>query len=85
MFPTQIGVYHGKVRDVYFLGDEKIAMVATDRISAFDVVLLRSLRAGIKSDSNILFRSNKRLSFLIGSFQVRTQWFHTVISVSLSK
>lgn len=32
-------VYHGKVRDVYFLQGDLIAMVATDRISAFDVVL----------------------------------------------
>ena len=37
-FPGQTGVYHGKVRDVYFIGD-KLVMVATDRISAFDVVL----------------------------------------------
>ena len=37
-FPGQTGVYHGKVRDVYFMGD-RLAMVATDRISAFDVVL----------------------------------------------
>lgn len=32
-------VYHGKVRDVYFLAGDLIALVATDRISAFDVVL----------------------------------------------
>ncbi len=38
-FPKQKGVYHGKVRDVYFLEDELMLMVATDRISAFDVVL----------------------------------------------
>ena len=37
-FPGQQGVYHGKVRDVYNLGD-RLVMVATDRISAFDVVL----------------------------------------------
>ena len=37
-FPGQQGVYHGKVRDVYHLGD-RLVMVATDRISAFDVVL----------------------------------------------
>ena len=37
--PGQDHVYHGKVRDVYFLRDGRIAMVATDRISAFDVVL----------------------------------------------
>ena len=38
-FPGQDKVYHGKVRDVYFLDGERIAMIATDRISAFDVVL----------------------------------------------
>jgi phosphoribosylaminoimidazole-succinocarboxamide synthase len=38
-FPGQKGVYHGKVRDVYNINDEKLVMVATDRISAFDVVL----------------------------------------------
>ncbi|MCC5916878.1 MAG: phosphoribosylaminoimidazolesuccinocarboxamide synthase [Cryomorphaceae bacterium] len=36
-------VYHGKVRDVYFLDDKKIVMVATDRISAFDVVLPKGI------------------------------------------
>ena len=35
----QTGVYHGKVRDVYFVGDDTLVMVATDRISAFDVIL----------------------------------------------
>lgn len=38
-FPGQTDVYHGKVRDVYFLGQDHLAMVATDRISAFDVIL----------------------------------------------
>lgn len=38
-FPGQTGVYHGKVRDVYFIGDDLLCMVATDRISAFDVIL----------------------------------------------
>ncbi|MDR0575197.1 MAG: phosphoribosylaminoimidazolesuccinocarboxamide synthase [Tannerella sp.] len=38
-FPKQKSVYHGKVRDVYNINDEKLVMVATDRISAFDVVL----------------------------------------------
>ena len=38
-FPGQVGVYHGKVRDVYNIGQEKLVMVVTDRISAFDVVL----------------------------------------------
>ena len=38
-FPGQTDVYHGKVRDVYFIGDDRLCMVATDRISAFDVIL----------------------------------------------
>ncbi len=38
-FPGQTDVYHGKVRDVYFLGSDLLCMVATDRISAFDVIL----------------------------------------------
>jgi phosphoribosylaminoimidazole-succinocarboxamide synthase len=37
-FPGQTGVYHGKVRDVYFVKDKLIA-VASDRISAFDHIL----------------------------------------------
>lgn len=41
-FPGQKSVYHGKVRDVYNLGD-RLAMVATDRISAFDVVLPKGI------------------------------------------
>lgn len=38
-FPGQKSVYHGKVRDVYFINDDLLAMVVSDRISAFDVIL----------------------------------------------
>ena len=38
-FPGQTAVYHGKVRDVYTIKDDLMVMVATDRISAFDVIL----------------------------------------------
>ena len=41
-FPGQQSVYHGKVRDVYHLGD-RLVMVATDRISAFDVILPKGI------------------------------------------
>ena len=37
--PGVAEVYHGKVRDVYHLKDGRTILVATDRISAFDVVL----------------------------------------------
>ena len=42
-FPGQKSVYHGKVRDVYNINDEKLVMVATDRISAFDVILPKGI------------------------------------------
>lgn len=42
-FPGQKSVYHGKVRDVYNINDDIIVMVATDRISAFDVVLPKGI------------------------------------------
>lgn len=42
-FPGQANVYHGKVRDVYSIGEDLLVMVATDRISAFDVVLPKGI------------------------------------------
>jgi phosphoribosylaminoimidazole-succinocarboxamide synthase len=38
-FPGQTAVYHGKVRDVYSIGEDILVMIASDRISAFDVIL----------------------------------------------
>jgi phosphoribosylaminoimidazole-succinocarboxamide synthase len=37
--PGQIGFYRGKVRDVYYLENDRMVVVASDRISAFDVIL----------------------------------------------
>ena len=42
-FEGQRNVYHGKVRDVYDINDDLIVMVATDRISAFDVILPKGI------------------------------------------
>ncbi|MCM1029085.1 MAG: phosphoribosylaminoimidazolesuccinocarboxamide synthase [Pseudoflavonifractor sp.] len=42
-FPGQTAVYHGKVRDVYTIGDDLLAVIATDRISAFDVILPKGI------------------------------------------
>lgn len=42
-FPGQTAVYHGKVRDVYTIADNLLVMVATDRISAFDVILPKGI------------------------------------------
>lgn len=40
-FPNQTSFYQGKVRDVYTIDNTKLVMVASDRISAFDVILPR--------------------------------------------
>ena len=42
-FPKQTSFYKGKVRDVYYIGSEWLVMVASDRISAFDLVLPRAI------------------------------------------
>lgn len=42
-FPGQTAVYHGKVRDVYSIGTDTLVMIATDRISAFDVILPKGI------------------------------------------
>jgi phosphoribosylaminoimidazole-succinocarboxamide synthase len=42
-FPNQKSVYHGKVREVYNINDELLIMVATDRLSAFDVVMPKGI------------------------------------------
>ena len=42
-FPKQTNFYKGKVRDVYTINDKLLVMVASDRISAFDVILPRPI------------------------------------------
>lgn len=42
-FPNQSSVYHGKVREVYTIGEDLLVMVATDRLSAFDVVMPKGI------------------------------------------
>ena len=42
-FPGQTAFYRGKVRDVYSIGDQQLVMIASDRISAFDVILPRPI------------------------------------------
>ncbi|WP_139958560.1 phosphoribosylaminoimidazolesuccinocarboxamide synthase [Flavicella sediminum] len=42
-FPKQKNIYKGKVREVYNIDDELLVMVATDRLSAFDVILPRQI------------------------------------------
>jgi hypothetical protein len=61
-FPGQKSVYRGKVREVYNINDDLLVMVATDRLSAFDVVLPNRGHFSIAGpelpgDAHILFRN----------------------------
>lgn len=42
-FPEQTTFYKGKVRDVYTIANQWIVMISSDRISAFDVILPRTI------------------------------------------
>ncbi|MDG1397804.1 MAG: phosphoribosylaminoimidazolesuccinocarboxamide synthase [Polaribacter sp.] len=42
-FPNQKSIYKGKVREVYNINDDLLVMIATDRLSAFDVILPRQI------------------------------------------
>ena len=56
-FPNQKSVYKGKVREVYNINDDVLVMIATDRLSAFDVVM-----PNIKSNCNTNDAGHRRFS-----------------------
>lgn len=62
-FPNQKSVYRGKVREVYNINDELLVMVATDRLSAFDVVMPK----GIPYKGQILNQIATRFMEMTGS------------------
>ena len=74
--PGQVSVYHGKVRDVYNINDDLMVMVATDRISAFDVILPKAFPSRDKFSTKSQHRSLMRrpTSCPTGSWQHPTQW-----------
>ena len=67
-FEGQKSVYHGKVRDVYDINDDVLVMIATDRISAFDVILPK----GIPSKGQVLNQS--AASFLDATADIVPNW-----------
>lgn len=62
-FPNQKSVYRGKVREVYNINDKLLVMVATDRLSAFDVVMPK----GIPYKGQILNQIATRFMEMTGS------------------
>ena len=84
-FPGQKSVYHGKVRDVYNINGEQLVMVATDRISAFDVVLPE----GIPYKGQIRLQQNSwmqpQTSVRTGNSPLPTQWLQWEYSAKVSR
>jgi len=67
-FPNQKAVYKGKVRDVYNINDDLLVMIASDRISAFDVVLPK----GIPFKGQVLNQLAEK--FLIATKDIVPNW-----------
>jgi phosphoribosylaminoimidazole-succinocarboxamide synthase len=80
-FPNQNSFYKGKVRDVYNIGNEKLVMIASDRISAFDVVLPK----GIPCKGQVL--NQIAAIFLKATAEIVPNWLlespHPMVSVGL--
>jgi phosphoribosylaminoimidazole-succinocarboxamide synthase len=70
-FQGQTGFYRGKVRDVYYFGDT-MAMVATDRISAFDVVLPRAIPDKGRVLNQIAARNLEATKNLVPNWVIKT-------------
>lgn len=77
-FPGQTGTYKGKVRDVYYLENNRLLMVATDRISAFDVVLPRA----IPYKGQVL--NQLAAHFLNATKEIVPNWFETMPDANVS-
>jgi phosphoribosylaminoimidazole-succinocarboxamide synthase len=80
-FPNQKSFYKGKVRDVYNINNEKLVMIASDRISAFDVVLPE----GIPYKGQVL--NQIAAMFLKATADIVPNWLlaspHPMVSVGL--
>jgi phosphoribosylaminoimidazole-succinocarboxamide synthase len=81
-FPNQKSFYKGKVRDVYNINDEKLVMIASDGISAFDVVLPK----GIPYKGQVL--NQIAAMFLKATADILPNWLlaspHPMVSVGLN-
>ena len=77
-FPGQTNLYKGKVRDVYSIDEDKLIMIATDRISAFDCVLPK----GIPFKGQVL--NQIASSFLKATSDIVPNWLEATPDPSVS-
>lgn len=75
-FPQQTAFYKGKVRDVYTIADEYLVMIASDRISAFDVVLPKGIpyKGQVLNQIASYFWMLLLISFPTGNLPAPTRW-----------
>ena len=80
--PGQVSVYHGKVRDVYNINDDLMVMVATDRISAFDVILPKGIpfKGQVLNQIAAKFLMTHPTLFPTGSWRLQILWSPSVSS-----
>jgi len=71
-FPGQKSVYRGKVREVYNINGELLVMVATDRLSAFDVVLPEGIPYKGQILNQIATRFMEMTSHLVPNWLIAT-------------
>ena len=71
-FPNQIGVYKGKVREVYHLKNDILIMIATDRLSAFDVVMPKGIPYKGQILNQIATKMMKATSDIVPNWLVAT-------------
>ena len=71
-FPNQIGVYKGKVREVYHLENDILIMIATDRLSAFDVVMPKGIPYKGQILNQIATKMMKATSDIVPNWLVAT-------------
>lgn len=71
-FPGQTGVYKGKVREVYYLENDLLVMIATDRLSAFDVVMPKGIPYKGQILNQIATRMMRETADLVPNWLVAT-------------
>lgn len=79
-FDGQKSVYHGKVRDVYNINDDIIVMIATDRISAFDVILPKGIpfKGQVLNQIASKFLDQTKAFVQTGNLPLPIQWLQLV-------
>ena len=71
-FPGQTGFYKGKVREVYYLENDLLVMIATDRLSAFDVVMPKGIPFKGQILNQIATRMMRETADLVPNWLVAT-------------